>query len=254
MSQYNLIFPRAPRVPRGLFFCGWLVCFAAVAHGQGKPEVKATTPLGVPAGKTVKFVVYGENLAPKEVSIKAPLKVKLGEAKATEGESKAKGSRQVEVEVTVPGDCPAQSYELTLTQTDNQKVTAQVPVVEAAAHELEVKKPNNTFAQAMVLSGTSVAVSGNMEGDQPALFRFEAKTGETWEISLLAGRGGSALDAIVRVRDGKRLARTMSAGHPKKDRKIVFRIPADGSYYLEVGDSQGRGGKNFTYRLLLLRK
>lgn len=254
MSQCNSPFsPRVPRVPRGLFVLWWLVA-PFVVYAQGKPEVKATSPLGIPAGKTVRFVVYGENLAPKEVSVAAPLVVKLIAAKATEGEAKAKGNRQVEVEVVVPADCLRANFELTLTQPDNQKATAQVAVVESVEKEVEVKKPNNTFPQAMLLSGSSVAVTGNLDNDMPALFRFEAKAGETWEIAVLAGRGGSTLDALLRVRDGRRLARGMSAGHPKKDRRITFRVPADGGYFVEVGDSQGRGGKEFAYRLSLLRK
>jgi hypothetical protein len=247
-----MFFPVSPRVPRGSIV--FLLCLSSVVYGQGKPEVKGTSPLGVSAGKTVRFVVVGENLAPKEVSIKVPLVVKLVESKATEGEAKAKGSRQVVVEVTVPADCPRESYELTLVQPDNQKVTAQVAVTEGVVSELEVKKPNNSFAQAMPLTGTSVGVTGNLDNDQPALFRFEAKAGEMWEIVLLAGRGGSQMDAILRVRDGRRIARGMSAGHPKRDRRIGFRVPADGSYYIEVGDSQGRGGKEIAYRLSLIRK
>lgn len=225
-----------------------------MAHAQGKPEVKATVPLGVMAGRTERFVVYGESLSPKEVSIKAPLTVKLVEAKATEGEAKAKGSRQVVVEVSVPEDCPPQSYELILTQPDDQKATAQVAVVEKVASEVEVTKPNYTFAQAMLLTGTSVAVTGHLDNDMPALFKLEGKAGETWEIRLLAGRGGSQMDAILRLRDGRKLARMMSAGHAKKDRRMVFRVPSDGVYFIEAGDAQGRGGKELSYRLSVTRK
>jgi hypothetical protein len=249
--RYDL--PLSPRVPRGLIIFMWL-SFVSVVHGQSKPEVKGVAPLGIPAGKTLRFVVYGENLSPKEVQIKPPLVAKLLEAKATEGEMKGRGSRQVTVEITVPANCPHETFELTLTQPDNQKATVQIAVTANVASELEVKKPNNTFAQALLLSGASVAVTGNLDNDQPALFRFEAKAGETWEITLLAGRGGSQLDAILRVRDGRRLARGLSAGHPKKDRRISFRVPNDGSYFIEVGDSQSRGGKEFTYRLSLIRK
>src|ERR1041385_8405789 len=53
----------------------------AFAEGA-KPEVKSVAPMGLRAGRTTQVVIYGENLTPKEITVKPPLTVKLGEVKA----------------------------------------------------------------------------------------------------------------------------------------------------------------------------
>ena len=96
--------------------------------------------------------------------------MKLGAVKATGGDDKKKGSRQVAVEITTGANCPAENVELTLAQADGSKVTTQIAIVEDAK-EVHAKKPNKSFANAMPLPLTdgagSLAVTGNVEGDDP---------------------------------------------------------------------------------------
>jgi hypothetical protein len=129
-------------------------------------------------------------------------------------------------------------------------------VVAPAQAELEVKRPNATFAQAMPLpvEAASIAVAGALPGDTADLFRFEAKTDETWEIAVLAGRAGSPLDPIVRLRDARRVPLALAAGDEKKDRRLTFHAPADGTYFIELTDAENRGGPTYVYRLTLARK
>ena len=95
----------------------------------------------------------------------------------------------------------------------------------------------------------SIAITGNVEGDNPTTFRFEAKAGETWRFGVFAGRGGSALDPVLRVRDSRHFSLALAAGDPKKDLSLTFTAPTTGTYYLELMDEQSRGGGTFTYRL-----
>jgi hypothetical protein len=220
-----------------------------------KPEIKAHAPLYVRAGHTITLVIYGENLAPNSVmAVKSQVTVKLIGTKATEGEAKAKGSKQVTLEVTAPRSYAQNAVELTLTQPDGGKATLPLPVLEDVATEIPAKKPNGSYAQAMPLPGPSVGISGALESDAPSTFRFEAKAGEIWDFALLAGRAGSALDAVMRVRDSRHLSLALSAGNPKIDRQLHFRAPAAGSYYLEIGDDQARSGPTFTYVLTAIRQ
>lgn len=252
MLLFNFAFPCVPCVPCGSFLllCLALPCFADAP----KPEVKKTEPMYALVGKTTRFTIYGENLSPKEVTVKAPLTVKLIEAKDTDKDNKGKGARQVVVEVVVPENAKPQNYELTLTQTDNAKATAQVPVALNAAAEMEVKKPNGTFDKAMVLSGASVAVNGFFDNNDGSLFRFEAKAGETYEIIVMGRRGGSKADPMVKIRDSRKMSRVMSAGNPNKDRRLLYKIPSDGTYYIELMNSSMDTGAEQKYRLLFFNR
>ncbi|HLK58092.1 MAG TPA: hypothetical protein VKU00_16100 [Chthonomonadaceae bacterium] len=210
--------------------------------------------LGLRAGRTTQVVIYGENLAPKEVTVKPPLTVKLVEVKATDEKTKGKGSKQVSVEVTVPANCPRENFDLALVQPDGAKANASVAIVDDAAQEVMVKKPAATYAQAMPIPGASVAITGNLDGDTADVFRLDARAGEVWDISLLCGRGGSPLDPVLRVRDRHHFSLLLSAGDKKKDRHLVFKPEVDGPYYIEITEAEARGGGEYTYRLTVNRK
>jgi hypothetical protein len=232
-----------------LFLC----VFAVRCRAQGKPEIKNTFPLFVMTGKTAKFSVFGENLSPKEVGVKAPLQVKLMEAKDTDKDNKGKGSREVILEVTVPADAKPVNYEVTLTQPEG-KATVQIPVVLSAEAEMDVKKPNGTFAQAMPIVGNSVAINGVFENNDGSLFRLNGKSGETWDISVTGKRAGSKADPMIRVRDNRKLSRAMAVGTSQRDARIVYKIPTDGIYYVEVMNASLDTGAEQKYRLLVQKK
>jgi hypothetical protein len=219
-----------------------------------KPEIKAHAPLYLRAGRTTTVLLYGESLAPQSVGVKPQAIVKLVGTKATEGEAKAQGSRQVTLEVTAPRNAAQHALDLTLTQADGAKTTVSLPVLEDVAMEIAAKKPNGNYAQAMPLSAPSTGVFGALDGDTPATFRCDARAGEVWDFTVLAGRAGSALDALLRVRDSRHLPLALAAGNPKIDRHIRFRAPADGVYYVEITDDQARGGPTFTYVLTAIRR
>ncbi len=220
-----------------------------------KPEVKSVEPKYVVAGRTTTILIYGENLTVKSVSTsKLPLKVKLLEVKATDPKAKSPGSKVASFEVTVSPDCPPENAEITLVQTDGTKLTTSLPVTEKAAEDIAIKKPAATFKQAMPLTGTSAAITGQLDGDVPDLIRFDAKAGETWSITLACGRIGSMLDPILRLRDSRHIPLALSVGDKKKDRHILFHPTADGTYYIELTEGEAKGGAGYTYRLSVTRK
>lgn len=207
---------------------------------QDKPTVKELPVFGLLAGQTTKLTLTGANLAPTGVQVRAPLSAQLLSSKPTE----------VVVEVRVPPDCPPESFDLTLTHPKDSPVL-KLPILLPAAQELTVKKPLSRFEQAMPLAPTpSVCVQTNLDNDQPQLYRLELKAGTRVEVVVTGARSPlSDCDPIVRLRDSRRLTRTMATGSTKRDRRLVFRAPDDGPYFIEVGDSQQRGGARLIYRL-----
>ena len=102
--------------------------------------------------------------------------------------------------------------------------------------------------------GNEVAANGILSADGADLFRFEAKAGETVILTVIAGRAGSPLDPILRIRNSNHISLTMSAGFKERDRKIEFVPPHNGTYYVELGDAEGKSGNEFRYRLDFKRK
>jgi len=228
-----------------------LISRAAV---DNKPEVKSLLPFGVRAGRTTIVHVYGDNLSPNSVkSTRITVPVRLIGMTVTDDKTKSRGSRDISVELKLPIDTSLESFDIVLYNPDGSHAGASVPVVEDTNTELEVKKPAATFAQAMLLTAAPVAVSGTLDGDTADVFQFEAKVGETFTISLLAGRAGSLLDPVLRVRDANHVTLMLSAGDKKRDRKLIFKPAVPGPYYIDITDAEARGGKGYEYRLTLNR-
>ncbi len=243
--------------------CAGFAAFAALALASmidtasaepPKLEIKSMSVMGVMAGRTTRLVIYGDNLNPKAASIKAPIAVKLRETTAIDLKLKDKGNRQVAVEITVPANCPRETFELTLTQMDGTIVKTQLPVVDYAETLVPIKKPAGTFAEAMPLPGPSSAIMGSLDADTPDIVRFEAKAGQTWQITLLTGRAGSALDPVLRIRDHRHIPVALSVGDKKRDRRITFKAPTDGAYYVELTEAEAKGGPTCTYLMTIVLK
>jgi hypothetical protein len=120
--------------------------------------------------------------------------------------------------------------------------------------------PNHSTqaAQAVALP---VIVNGRI--DRPGdwdVFRFEGRAGQEIIVEVRARRLESPLDSVLELFDaaGGRLA--FNDDHEDKfddlrthhaDSLIRFTLPADGSYYVRLGDAQNHGGPEYAYRLRL---
>lgn len=238
---------------RQAFFVFLFLLMLSPAFAQ-KPEIKNHSRLGLRVGRTETLILYGENLTPKEVVVKEPLRVRIVEAKATDEKNKSLGSRQLILEITIPKDCPKENFPLTLTQPDGQKAETPVSVVEDTATEVQIRKPAFTTEKAMEIEGTSVAVLGQLDNDRADFLRFKSKAGDVWEVSVLGGRALSEIDPILRIRNERRVPLAFSAGLRKRDRRIVFRAPAEGIYFVEITDAENRGGGNIRYRITINKR
>jgi hypothetical protein len=124
-----------------------------------------------------------------------------------------------------------------------------------------VEQDPNDSTQASQAVTLPVIVNGRI--DRPGdwdVFRFEGRAGQQIIADVCARRLESPLDSVLELFDtsGKRLA--FNDDHEDKsdglrthhaDSMISFILPADGTYYVRLGDSQHHGGPDYAYRLRL---
>ncbi len=122
------------------------------------------------------------------------------------------------------------------------------------------QEPNDSTqaAQAVTLP---VIVNGRIDRpDDWDVFRFEGRAGQEMIAEVRARRLESPLDSVLELFDaaGGRLA--FNDDHEDKfddlrthhaDSLIRFTLPADGIYYVRLGDAQCHGGPEYAYRLRL---
>lgn len=116
--------------------------------------------------------------------------------------------------------------------------------------ELDEKQPNPSLAQAQVIP-LPAALTGTIgNAAEVDSFRFRANPGEQLLFEIQAARVGSRLDSSLAIVDaaGKELARSEDAFG--LDSFLVFTVPSEGEYGLQVRDFRFQGGKEFRYRLL----
>jgi hypothetical protein len=122
------------------------------------------------------------------------------------------------------------------------------------------QEPNDSreTAQAVTLP---VIVNGRIDhpGDWD-VFRFEGKAGDPVVAEVNARRLDSPLDSVLKLTDaaGKQLAfnddyedKGSGLNTHHADSYISTDLPANGTYYLWLGDTQRKGGPEYSYRLRL---
>lgn len=137
-------------------------------------------------------------------------------------------------------------------------ISNSVPFALDTLPECREKEPNDRRQSAQRVN-LPIIVNGRI--DRPGdwdMFRFEGRAGEEIVAEVLARRLGSPLDSVLQLTDaaGRELASNddyadKGAGlvTHQADSRIAFKLPANGTYYLRLGDVQGKGGPEYAYRL-----
>ncbi len=189
------------------------------------PYVTSIFPLGGPAGDETTVRLKGWNLPVDKLTMDA--------------KDKAAGSYPISVR---KGDM----------------ISNRVPFGVDTLPEAMEKEPNHSFETAQPVA-PPVIINGR--ADQPGdwdVFRVEGRAGQRIIAEVYARRLDSPVDSLLELTDaaGKRLA--LSDDHEDKadalkthyaDSLIEFTPPADGTYYLRLGDAQREGGPEYGYRL-----
>ena len=124
--------------------------------------------------------------------------------------------------------------------------------------ECQAQEANHSAATAQPLT-LPIIVNGRI--GKPGtwdVFRFEGKKGQAVIAEVRARRLGSPLDSVLKLTDadGKMLAfnddwedKGQGLHTHHADSQIQVKLPADGTYYLHLGDAQRHGSSAHAYRL-----
>lgn len=216
--------------------------FLAIAHAHAlPPTVTNLAPRGGERGKAVEIVVTGTNLTPK-TRLMLPFKAEqaiIPDAKPNPA--------QVKIRLTVDAAVPLGTYPAHVVTEDGLSPLFFF-CVDAWPSVNEVEE-NSTFDKAQKVTWPAI-ITGQCAGGDVDFFQFEAKKGQKLVLETESARIGSGVLPQLRLTDAER--RFVAADDSQSlagDARIVFPVPADGIYVVELSDSRYRGGTPAHYRL-----
>jgi hypothetical protein len=133
-----------------------------------------------------------------------------------------------------------------------------LPFAVGTLHEVMEQEPNDQTSRAQHIIGAAI-INGRI--DRPGdwdVYRFRGLAGQKFVAEVIARRLGSPLDSFLRLTDakGKQLAanddfedKAAALTTHHADSLLMATLPADGDYYVHIGDTQGAGGPEYGYRL-----
>ena len=142
--------------------------------------------------------------------------------------------------------------------TNGKFASNYVPFALDTLPECLDKEPNDEPSKAQKVN---LPIIVNGRADRPGdwdVFEVEGKAGETIVAEVHARRLGSPFDSFVKVTgaDGKIIALNddhydagsgLNTNHA--DSYLMVKLPANGKYFIPLGDTTRRGGKEYAYRL-----
>ncbi|MFA5191249.1 MAG: hypothetical protein WC740_11005 [Verrucomicrobiia bacterium] len=137
-------------------------------------------------------------------------------------------------------------------------ISNPVPFALDTLPEIFDKEPNNTPARAQKVT-LPVIVNGHIDKvDDWDVFEFTGNAGDSVVAEVYARRLDSPVDSVIKLTDtrGQLLAFSddreyLGAGinTHHADSYFMARLPADGTYYVHIGDTGRKGGREYGYRL-----
>lgn len=142
--------------------------------------------------------------------------------------------------------------------SSTESVSNRVPFAVDRLPECLEKEPNDSQETPQQVA-LPIIVNGRIDnaGDWD-VFRFDGRAGQEIYAEVNARRLGSPLDSVLRLTDanGKQLAFNDEHEDPgaglvthHADSMLHVELPADGAYYIHLGDIQQHGGAEYAYRL-----
>lgn len=196
------------------------------------PFITSIFPLGAQQGQAVDLALSGKNLPQTRLTGKLP-----------EGEARV---RHISVN--------KEGYRSNL-----------MPFVIGEASEVFEVEPNHSANEAQK-SELPLLVNGRIQnpGDRD-VFSFQGKKGDVISIEVIARRLNSPLDSMVSlsgpglenpVRNDDYVDKDKTHLHlgaglvtHHADSYLLQKLPASGTYFVEIGDTQSKGGEDHSYRL-----
>jgi hypothetical protein len=124
--------------------------------------------------------------------------------------------------------------------------------------EITDKESNNDPRHAQKAK-LPVVINGRIDspGDWD-VYRFKGKANETIVAEVTARRLESPLDSIIKLTDAKGKVLAFNDDHEDigsglnthhADSYLITKLPADGNYFIHIGDTAHNGGSEYAYRL-----
>lgn len=136
--------------------------------------------------------------------------------------------------------------------------TNAVPFVVDTLPDVAEQEPNNAIAAAQPIELPAI-INGRIDrADDWDVFQITGKANETIVAEVQARWLESPLDSAIKLTtaDGRLLAfnddhedLTAGVNTHHADSYLLAKLPADGTYYLHIGDTARAGGKEYGYRL-----
>ena len=133
-----------------------------------------------------------------------------------------------------------------------------VPFALDTLPEVPEHEPNNTTATARKIT-LPVIINGRIDQpDDRDIFQFDGKADEPVAIEVQARKLESPLDSLIKLTDasGKVLAfnddredLTAGTNTHHADSYLLTKLPADGIYFVHIGDTARNSGEEYAYRL-----
>ncbi len=183
----------------------------------------------------------------------------LGRRVGEPGAIKMKGWNLEEAELTPPAqDAPAGIRWIAA----NRKgfISNRVPFALDPVPECFEREPNNNRGHAQKVT-LPIIINGRIgRPDDWDVFQFAGKSNDTVVAEVTARRLESPLDSVIKLTDAKGTVLAFNDDHEdlesglnthQADSYLMVKLPADGTYYVHLGDTARQGGEEYGYRLRL---
>ncbi len=188
------------------------------------PFVTSIFPLGAPVGESVAIEMEGWNL---DNATMAP-----------------------------PNDANPGNHRIAA--TDGNLVSNDLPFARGTLPECLEQEPNDEPSTAQKVE-LPIVINGRVDhpGDWD-VFEVEGKAGQKLVAEVQARRLGSPLDSFVKVTDEEGKIIALNDDHhdaasglntDHADSYLMVELPADGKYFVHIGDTRRQGGTEYAYRL-----
>ncbi|MCX7886959.1 MAG: hypothetical protein N3B01_06870 [Verrucomicrobiae bacterium] len=184
-----------------------------------------------------------------------PLGGHLGEKPSV----KLKGWNLSGAEILWPSEQPNEGIG-TIVAKCKERISNPIPFAWDTLPEVFDREANNSIARAQKVT-LPVIINGRIEKpDEWDVFEFAGKAGDTIVAEVMARRLDSPLDSVLKLTDAKGrviafsddcedLGSGLNTHHA--DSYLMVKLPADGRYYVHIGDTSRHGGEEYAYRLRL---
>ena len=215
-----------------------------------RPVIKYVFPAGGQRGKSVEVIVSGT-----ELQGAADVRITGGGIAAKV--LKVENPNTVRATVAIAPDAELGERDLRII-TPARGVSNRFRFVVGELPEITEKEPNSLKSQAQPLESLPVSINGQVLPADKDVFRFAAKAGQTLVCEVqarkllpyIADAVPGWLEAHLTLYDaeGRELA---SAGRSRfdPDPVLIYNVPKDGDYFIEIRDSFYRGREDFIYKL-----